>query len=308
MTADLAGVVVHWRDEEGVARLVDSWPTTDPRFELVVVDNSGTLEALPEGVRVLRPGRNLGFAGGVNRGVAATEAPAVLVLNPDARPLGDALESLLAELERRPGASGIVPRLLDPDGTPQWRWQLRRLPGAGDLLLHPLFVGTTVEPEDEPAAGDAIEQPAAAALLLRREVLEEIGGLDEGFRPAWFEDVDLARRLADRGHRLVYHPGARFEHGRGASVAPLGYGPFLWAYHRNLVRYLSLHHGSLAASAARALVVVGALGRLAALPLRRPTREPDAGRAARGLLGAAWGAITGWRRPGAWRRRLDGEG
>ena len=62
----LTGVVVHWRNEDLLAELAAAWPR-DPRFELLVVDN-GSSAPLPAGVRVLRPGRNLGFAGGANLG------------------------------------------------------------------------------------------------------------------------------------------------------------------------------------------------------------------------------------------------
>ena len=77
----LTGVVVHWRNEDLLAELVAAWPR-DPRFELLVVDN-GSSTPLPEGIRILRPGRNLGFAGGANLGVAEAKGAIVLILNPD---------------------------------------------------------------------------------------------------------------------------------------------------------------------------------------------------------------------------------
>ena len=65
-TPFVSAVVVHWRDEDHLAALLDAWPQ-DPRFELIVVDNGATLsEPLPRG-RLLTPGRNLGFAGGTNQ-------------------------------------------------------------------------------------------------------------------------------------------------------------------------------------------------------------------------------------------------
>ena len=76
----------------------------------------------------------------------------------------------------------------------------------------------------EPAAGAPIEQPAAAALALRRSVFEAVDGFDERYFPAWFEDVDLARRLADRGERMLYLPAALCRHRQGSSVGALGYG------------------------------------------------------------------------------------
>jgi GT2 family glycosyltransferase len=291
-------VVVHWHNEELLAGLVAAWPR-DPRFELLVVDNGSSAE-LPAGpARILRPGRNLGFAGGANEGIAAARAPILLILNPDAVPEPGALDRLLEGFAACPDAAGLAPRLLGPDGEPQAAWQLRPLPSPWRLLLHALPLMDPSGGAGEPAVGAAVEQPAAAALALRREVLAAVGGFDPGFYPAWFEDVDLARRLRDAGLVLRYWPEARFRHGLGSTVARLGYGPFLWIYHRNLVRYLAKHHGRGWALAAQVLLVPGLLLRLVLLPLRRPRRAASRGAAARGLAAALAGALTGWRRPRA---------
>ena len=71
----LTGVVVHWHNEELLAELAAAWPR-DPRFELLVVDN-GSSAPLPPGLKVLHPGRNLGFGGGANAGAAVTAMIAV---------------------------------------------------------------------------------------------------------------------------------------------------------------------------------------------------------------------------------------
>jgi len=220
-------VVVHWHNRPQLRLLVDAWPR-DLRFELIVVDNCGTAGTeLPSWVHHVAPDQNLGFAGGANRGVASARAPLVLLLNPDARPQPGALDRLLECFASYPEAAGVVPRLVGPDGESQHRWQLRPLPSPVDLLLHAFFRPGPLGPEEPPARGTAIEQPAAAALALRREALLEIGGLDESFYPAWFEDVDLARRLAARGRRLVYEPAAELVHEGGASLGALGYDGFL---------------------------------------------------------------------------------
>jgi GT2 family glycosyltransferase len=294
----LAGLVVHWHNEPELRGLLAAWPD-DPRFELVVVDNGsdGTLGTLLPRARYVRPEHNLGFAGGVNTALAASSADLVLLLNPDAHPEPGALDAVLAGFAAHPEAAGIAPRLEGEDGRPQHRWQLRPLPSVGRLLLQAFFVPGRRGPAAEPTAGAPVAQPAAGALAVRRAALAAIGGMDERFHPAWFEDVDLARRLRGRGERLVYWPDAVFRHGLGASVARLGYERFLWIYNRNLTRYLAKHHGRGAAAAARALLPLGAFLRLAALPLRRPRRAASRARAARALVATALGALSGWRAP-----------
>lgn len=290
----ISGVVVHWRAEDDLARLLAAWPE-DPRFELLVVDN-GSSRPLPErpGVLCLRPDANLGFAGGANLGSGAARGDALLILNPDAEPHPGALPALVAGLAAHPEAAGLVPRLLGEAGEEQTRWQLRALPTALDLLGHAFFRGGPTGPATPPSPGSPVGQPAAAALLLRRAAWEELGGFDVRFQPAWFEDVDLARRAAAAGLRFVYWPAAVFTHRLGGSVPELGYGPFLRAYFRNLARYLRKHHGRAAAVALRLLLPVGLGARLALLPLRRPRRASSRRAAARALLGAIGDGLRGW--------------
>jgi N-acetylglucosaminyl-diphospho-decaprenol L-rhamnosyltransferase len=293
----LTGVVVHWRNEELLAELTAAWPR-DPRFELVVVDNGSSAPGapLPLGpARLLQPGRNLGFAGGANAGIAAARAPIVLLLNPDAIPEDGALDRLLEGFAAWPDAAGLAPRLTGPGGEPQAAWQLRPLPSAWQCLLHTLPFGGRPRPLAEPEPGAPVEQPAAAALAFRREALDRVGGLDAGFHPAWFEDVDLARRLRSAGAVLRYWPAARFRHHLGSTVPRLGYGPFLRIYYRNLTRYLAKHHGRGWAAAAQVFIVLGALIRLLLLPLRKPARAVSRREAFRGLMDVTAGALTGWR-------------
>jgi GT2 family glycosyltransferase len=306
---ELCALVVHWGDRGALRSLVAAWPRGECRLGLVVVDNEGATEpaaeTLPPATRWLAARQNLGFAGGINRALSETTAPFVLLLNPDAQPMPGALAALLEGFSLHPEAAGLAPRLLGRDGSAQHRWQLRPLPRARDLLGQALFLPLPRGAEREPEAGAQIAQPAAAALALRREVLLELGGLDERFHPAWFEDVDLCRRLAGADHRLLYWPAAAFRHGLGGSVETLGYGLFLWLYTRNLVRYARKHHGPLLASILRALVPVAAIARLLLVPIRPPRRAASRREAARGLLAVLAGALSGWRRPRALRERFD---
>jgi GT2 family glycosyltransferase len=291
----LTGVVVHWRNEELLAELVAAWPR-DPRFELLVVDN-GSSTPLPGGARVLHPGRNLGFAGGANAGAAEAKGEILLILNPDAVPEEGALDRLLEGFAAHPEAAGVAPLLLGPSGEPQAAWQLRRLPSAWQCLLHVLPLHQTSGKALEPPAGTPVEQPAAAALALRKEALARVGGFDAGFHPAWFEDVDLARRFQQAGLTILYWPEARFRHRLGSTVPRLGYGPFLYIYYRNLGRYLAKHHGRGWAAAARVALVPGIAVRLLLLPLRRPRRAASRREALRGLLAVLAGVLSGWSRP-----------
>lgn len=294
MSVLLSGLVVHWHNEAELEALAAAWPP-DPRVELVVVDNGSSRPVvLPPAVRWVDPGANLGFAGGVNLAAQIAAGELLLLLNPDAEPIDNALEGLVAGAAAYPEAAGLVPTLVSADGTPQTSWQARVLPSVAGLILLPLLGDRRPGPS-RLAPGERVEQPAAAALVLRRSAFERVGGLDPRFRPAWFEDVDLARRLGDLGLPLLAWPEAQFRHGQGASVPRLGYGRFLVAYHHNLERYLERHVGGVAVAAARLVLILGLLLRLVLLPLRQPRRAASRREALAGLVRCLGAALSGWR-------------
>lgn len=307
----LCGILVHWHDEIRAAAVVEAWGD-DPRFELMIVDNGSDGPFQVGDARVIRPAINLGFAGAVNRGLQETRAPVIVILNADCRPEPGALEQILAGLDSHPEASGLVPRLIGPDGLSQHRWQLRPLPTAWQLALQAWMVPVWSGPQQPPAAGTPIDQPAAAALAMRRRDLQAIGGMDSNFHPAWFEDVDLAARLKAAGKELVYWPDSTFVHDLGSSVATLGYGLFLWVHFRSLYRYLRKHHGPFGAEFVRLLMLPAALLRAAFVPFRKPTRAASRKEAIAGLWDHLLGIMTRWQLPRSYVRRFaaappDGE-
>ncbi|MFQ5670375.1 MAG: glycosyltransferase family 2 protein [Acidobacteriota bacterium] len=308
----LCALVVQWGARDRLGELIERWPQVAAGTPLIVVDNGPQVIRLqddpdlriPSWVEIIRPRQNLGFAGGVNRALGATRAKWLLLLNPDAVPEPGAMDALLQGFDRHPRAAGLIPRLEDASGASQHAWQLRPLPRAWHLLGQALFLPVPLGLRREPAETTPIGQPAAAALALRHDVLAKLGGLEESFYPAWFEDVDLCRRLAQHGERLLYWPRARFHHALGSSVESLGYRSFLWVYSRNLARYARRHHGWWAAAGVRCLFPLACLGRGMLLPLRRPRRARSR-RMALGALGALTaGALSRWRLPTDLARRF----
>jgi GT2 family glycosyltransferase len=198
-------------------------------------------------VEVLALGANRSFAHAANRGVATADEELVFLLNPDTEIVESSVSTLTAVAARRPGSAGVVPLLVNPDGSSQHRWQLRRLPTVGHLAAgRPGAPACSRPPERE----IAIEQPAAAAWLVRRDVWKALDGFDESFAPAWWEDVDLCARLAGKtgepgfpaDEGFVVAPNARVVHVGGSSVNELGRSDFLEAYYGNLLRYADRHH------------------------------------------------------------------
>ena len=300
----VAAAIVTWNSASHVADAVRSVP---PGIPVVVVDNAsedGSADAARRaGARVIEAGANLGFGPACNLAAeASAPSETVLFLNPDAALVdGPAcVFALLSELDRDSSVAAVAPALT---GDGQERFQLRKLPTPGSLAreaflvnrLFPESAGFRTERylDRKRDAPFDVEQPAAAALLVRRDVFEALKGFDPAFFPAWFEDVDLCARIWKSGRRIRYVPSARATHVGGAAMNALAYRDYLPLYTRNLLRYLDRHAPAGARLGARGTLLAGALLRLVLLPLVRGDHpRPDAAaaylRVLAGLLGLGW--------------------
>jgi N-acetylglucosaminyl-diphospho-decaprenol L-rhamnosyltransferase len=301
-----------------------------PRVSLLVVDNGGGIQdhagilSLWPGASILVNETNRGFGPAGNQAAELASGDVLLFLNPDTRAEGDPFSELARGFDTNPEAVALAPRLLDfedasvgnqsqiashksqfprlspPDREDQFTFQLRRFPNlasdARELLLIDHFVPNNRGrrraryADVGRAAPFEVEQAAAAALAVRKSVFQRLGGFDDRFVPAWFEDVDLCARLVREG-KILYWPDARFRHRGGVSSAALGYSRFLPIFYRNALRYRRLHYGRAARLLYRPLLAAGMLLRLAALPIRPRVPRPrkESARAYLSTLAAALG-------------------
>jgi N-acetylglucosaminyl-diphospho-decaprenol L-rhamnosyltransferase len=240
-----------------------------PGTELLVVENGGdaSIEAVaravwPTAAITLNP-RNRGFAAGVNQGLRQASSQRVLLLNPDAELEPGAIEHLREALERLPDAGIVASRLLDADGRPvlssypfltpfavAWRhFQLARV--LPDLLYGP-YRRLTLAPSA--TAPVRVDWAQGACWLIRREMLDDIGLLDEAFF-LYAEEVDLARRAAQAGWHTYLVPTASARHAEGSSssqVVPLK----LASHYISKVVYFGKHHGVAEQAAVRAILLL----------------------------------------------------
>jgi len=252
-TPELSIVIVTWNSERWIERCLRSLPAACEglSYEVVVYDNAsidGTLRLLPDDTtRVIRSQQNDGFAAGTNRALAEARGRYIFLLNPDCDLDPRALTLLCEFLDHNPNAAAAAPLLVGEGGASQHEFQLRRLPtlrglAAEALLLDKMFPRNRATAhyryrDLDLSQPQRIEQPAAAALLVRRDVFDEIGGFDEQFSPAWFEDVDYCRRLDAAKKELFVVPAARARHVGGASLEHMPYARFIDLWYRNMWRY-----------------------------------------------------------------------
>jgi N-acetylglucosaminyl-diphospho-decaprenol L-rhamnosyltransferase len=209
------------------AALEELLPALLPQVEeLIVVANvAGSITDVPRGVRTLENASPLPLAANVNAGVEATSGELVLSANPDAVPEPGAVAALAAFMARRPRCGIAGPRMLYRDGS--WQPTRRRFPTVlGTLarrtplrLVHPPFERQRSHYllDERPSEPAPAEWLLGAFLLMRRAMLEEIGGWDTGFRH-YGEDIDLCYRAAKAGWERWYVPAAVVRHDYAAVI------------------------------------------------------------------------------------------
>ncbi len=215
--------------------------------DVVVVDNgaSRTAEARVgdlSNVRVLSTGQNLGYAGGANVGVAATDAPVVAVCNADLVVEPGTAAAMLARLDAEADLAAVGPVVRNPDGT-QYP-SARTMPSLGDAVGHALlgvirptnrFTRRYRQLDVDPRRSRDVDWLSGAAVWLRRSALDSVGGWDEGYF-MFMEEVDLCWRLRRLGWRVAYDPGGAVVHVQGVSREHHPYRMIV-RHHRSAYRF-----------------------------------------------------------------------
>ncbi len=228
-------VFLTWRSRELALECIEHVQACELVTSVTVVDNAsgdGTAQAVRAahpGVRVIGCEYEVGLSAALNMGAARGSAPFVLYLNDDVFVQPGAIETLLRTLQERPDAVAAAGRLVGADLLTQDPYRPRRFPTPATIVArllgverlwpaNPLTADHVRRPLDDRATV-AVDQAAGACLLVRRSVVERIGGWDERYW-FWYEDVDLARRLAPHGLTL-YVPTAVMRHVGGATARRL---------------------------------------------------------------------------------------
>jgi N-acetylglucosaminyl-diphospho-decaprenol L-rhamnosyltransferase len=265
--ADLTVSTVNYRSGPALAVCLETLVAGAGGLELeiVVVDNGsddGSLDLARRSVPVLHvlgAGENIGFAAGHNLALAATSAPWILMVNPDARLVSGDLATFVggAERDERVGLAG--PRLTDPHGA--LIWSQRRRPTVRRALADALGLSRLAD------LGVAVRNPSryerrastawlsGAVLLVRRAMVRDVGPLDDQFFLYW-EETDWCLRAGLRSWEVEYLPEITFEHDGGTR----GTNPALFATYVESHRRFVAKHCSRPVATAHSLVMALDLG------------------------------------------------
>jgi GT2 family glycosyltransferase len=221
-------ITVTWNNRERIAATLDSIFAlselrADPVFAKVVVVDNGSTDGSAEFVRerygdrvmLLETGSNLGFGGGCNRGIAATDSPYVYLLNSDAELRDRALAEIVAFMEAHPRCGMAGSKVLNPDESVQescgefdsWIGAYLRSSAWGEWPpLRRFGNGARLRAWDYQGER-RVDLVIGAAMALRRRMLKEIGAFDERFF-LYHEEVDLAKRAAAAGWETWFVPSS----------------------------------------------------------------------------------------------------
>ena len=278
----LSVVVLGWNTRELLLGCLESTEKALAVFadasELIVVDNGssdGSAEAVRRdfpAARLVALDRNYGYAGGMNRGLAASRGRVLLLLNSDARVTGAALARCADFLSKAPDVAALGPQLVHRDGRlqnsvhafPSWLTEL--LP----IALLELLLPRRYPSKRRPASGPVdVEAALGASLFVSRSALDRVGPLCEDFF-FFLEDTDWCWRARRAGFRIVHLPEVRVEHWSGGSSKRRDGALTRIEFHRSLYRFLRRHRGRATLAFVVALRVFKGMGSVLGLCLVAP--------------------------------------
>ena len=265
----LSIIIVNWNVSDLLRSCLQSIIDNQAKLPLeVIVVDSGSHDGSPEmlarefpWVQLAARSDNVGFPKGNNLGLARANGRYLLLLNPDTVIIGNALQTMITYLERQPTVGALGPQLLNPDGSVQS--SRRRFPRlltaffestwlqgyAPNKLLHDYYVLDVAD--DETAVVDWV---MGACLLIRREVYEQVGDLDEDYF-MYSEELDWCKRIKQAGWDVVYLPKAQIVHHIGkSSEQAVTYRHI--NYQRAKLRYFRKYHGRMAAAVLRVFLLM----------------------------------------------------
>jgi GT2 family glycosyltransferase len=253
---DLSVCIVNWNTREDLKQAITSVLESgrEVSLQLVVLDNAsrdGSAEMVREefpGVTLIESDENLGFARGYNRAAAEAAGRHLLMLNPDTVAHPGALRRLVEFLDAEPAGGAAGPRLLNADGSLQY--SCRRFPTPLAALLRNTVLGRLAPNNHytrdylmadwDHSEVRAVDWISGAAMCIRREAWEQVGGFDEGYF-MYAEDMDWCLRAQQAGWKVYYVPDAMIMHhiGRSSDQRPL---PMVVAFHRSAARFYRRHY------------------------------------------------------------------
>ncbi len=218
---DVTVVILGWRSAPYLLDCLRSVSRAERTvsFEVIVSLNEPTADLMKEltenvrGARIIQSRVNLGYGGACNAAVEFASGRYILFLNDDTIVDRYWMTSLVETAEEHPTISAVGSLLLNADGSLQEAGSLLFADGSTTAVLG---AGTAVAHRNDWAR--RVDYCSAASLLVRKSTWDRLGGFDEAYYPAYFEDVDFCLRIQEIGQQVWLQPLSKVRHIRSGSV------------------------------------------------------------------------------------------
>ncbi len=301
---DISICLVNWNTKDMLRDCLQSIDQhkDDLQIEVFVIDNASNdgsgdmVKTEFPNVYLIENNTNRGFAQANNQGIHQSSGRHIFLLNPDTVILPGALTAMVRFLDTHPQAGAVAARLFNTDGTLQYSLRhfpnfltpftentnLAHIPGIHCYSRRSRMMTWSHETVRE------VEQPAGAALMIKRACIETLGSLNSCYH-MFFEDVDICYRIRENGWKIYYLPEARIIHHGGQSVKKrkdMGL-----QFYRSLIKFFRIHRGRSWEYYVRIFMVILSLYCMfysLILMLRHPKKSVVIGKSAFNVMRAAF--------------------
>ncbi|HRJ85205.1 MAG TPA: glycosyltransferase family 2 protein [Ignavibacteria bacterium] len=255
---DISVIIVTWNSADEIVKCVNSVieAAGDLKIELIVIDNNSSDDSFEvvnkisfPALNAVKNSGNLGYTKAVNQGIKLSHGKYILLLNPDTILNNSSIKFMYDFLEANPAYGACAPLMKNPDGSLQY--SVRNFPTYWRMFCEfsllayvfpktKLFGSWKAKYMDYSAEQD-IEQPMAAAFMIRAELLRKIDNMDERFR-MFFNDVDLCKKIYDEGSGIRLLPSAVVIHEHGVSIKK-DRSNMIRVWNDDCVKYFEKHFG-----------------------------------------------------------------
>lgn len=273
---DVSIIIVNWNTRDLLQKCLQHLESTIEKvdYETIVVDNDSAdgsqalvRETFPA-VRLIENTENVGFARANNQGLAISQGRYVLLLNSDAFVQANTIDMMVEFMDDHPEAGMSACKLLYEDGNlqpscyafPTLTTEFYTAVQLDKLFPHSQTFGKflmTYWDFDEVRAVDAV---MGAFMLVRRQVLDQVGGMDESYF-MYSEEIDWCYRIKKQGWQIIYNPAVQTIHVWGGSSQRVR-GEMLIQLYRSKVAFFRKNYGQLAANLLKFVVGFGCLLRI----------------------------------------------
>lgn len=235
---DLSIIIVNWNTNSLLQKCLESIVkfTHDIHYEIIVIDNGssdGSVEAIKSmfpSVILIENDKNMGFAKGVNQGLKKTKGKNILLLNSDTYLMENTFTKMVDLMKKQNHIGAMTCRVLYPDGKPQSAYckfpslsgMIYELISIAKLFNHSkLFYKYDVSQWNYSVSKELTDGlwPGGGCLMIKREVIQKAGMMDENYGYAYLEDADLCYRIKNAGYSFYYLAEATIYHHHAYTVS-----------------------------------------------------------------------------------------